>query len=62
MADKRSEYVVPIGGVDHVLLLTEDDAKSYPGATKKSGAAKAIATEAAKAQAVANKAVVPENK
>lgn len=57
MADKRSEYVVEIGGQEHVFLLTEDDAKHYPGAKKKEGAAKALATESAKAMAVANKAL-----
>jgi hypothetical protein len=57
MADKRSEYVVKIGGQDHVLLLTEDDASRYVGAVKKEGAAKALATDATKALQAANKAV-----
>jgi hypothetical protein len=57
MADKRSEYVVQVGGVDHVFLLTEEDAEKYPGAKKKDGAAKALAEQASKAQAAANKAV-----
>lgn len=62
MADKRSEYVVQVGGVDHVLLLTEDDAKRYKGAKKVDGAAKKLATEASKAVAAANKALQPDNK
>jgi hypothetical protein len=62
-APKRSEYVVEIGGVEHVLLLTEEDAKNYVGAEKKDGAAKAAAEKASKAQAAANKAVQnPSNK
>lgn len=63
MADKRSEYEVEIGGVKHVFLLTDDDAKKYPDAKKKDGAAKALAEEQAKAQAAANKAAAnPSNK
>lgn len=58
MADKRSEYVVKIGGQEHVFLLTEEDASKYDGAKKKEGAAKAAATESAKAMATANKAML----
>lgn len=62
MADKRSEYEVEIGGVKHVFLLTEEDAEKYPDAKKRSGAAKALAEEASKAQAAANKAAQAQNK
>lgn len=27
--DNRKEYAVTIGGVEHLMLLTEDDAKRY---------------------------------
>ena len=62
MADKRSEYVVPIGGLDHVFLLTPEDAEKYPDAKKKDGAAKDLAVEASKAQAAQNKAIQAQNK
>jgi hypothetical protein len=61
-APKREEYVVEIGGIEHAVLLTDDDAKSYPNAKKKAGAAKAIAAEASKAQDAANKAAQAHNK
>lgn len=56
-ADKRSEYVVPIGGQDHVFLLNEEDADKYPKAKKADGAAKKMAESSAKAMAAANKAL-----
>lgn len=62
MADKRSEYVVEINGLEHVFLLTEDDAKNIKGAKKSEGAAKKVAAEASKAVAAANKAFVADNK
>lgn len=62
MADKRSEYVVPINGIDHVFLLTEDDAKNLAGAKKSDGAARRLAGEASKAVAAANKAYPADNK
>jgi hypothetical protein len=57
MADNRKEYVVQIGGQDHVFLLTAEDAEKYDGAKQVTGAADKMATEAAKAQATANKAL-----
>jgi hypothetical protein len=57
MADKRSEYVVEIGGQPHVFLLTEEDAAKYDGAKKSDGAAKKLAEESSKAMAAANKAL-----
>ena len=63
MADKRSEYLVKVGGIEHALLLDEDEAKAYgKNATKKDGAAKAIAEEQSKATAAANKAFTASNK
>jgi hypothetical protein len=62
MADNRKEYVVDIGGVEHVLLLSPDDAENYVGAKAKPGAAKAAAEAASKAQDAANKAAFPSNK
>lgn len=62
MAEKRSEYVVKIGGVDHVFLLTEEDAEKYPDAKKTKDAAKSIAEKASKEQAAANKATQAQNK
>jgi hypothetical protein len=58
MADKRSEYVVPVNGIDHVFLLTEEDAEKYPDAKKSSGnsASRKIAEEASKSVAAQNKA------
>lgn len=62
--DNRKEYIVELGGVEHVFLLTPDDAERYPNA--KLGSAKAVAERAVAAQAAANaagqKAVEPENK
>ena len=57
MADQRKEYVVKVGGQDHVFLLTPEDAEKYPDAKETKGAAEKLATEAAKAQATANKAL-----
>lgn len=57
MADKRSEHVVKIGGVEHVLLLTDEDAEKYADAKKESGASKRLAGDAAKAIAASNKAL-----
>jgi hypothetical protein len=57
MADSRKEYVVKIGGQDHVFLLTPEDAEKYDSAKQVTGAADKLATDAAKAQATANKAL-----
>lgn len=38
MADNRKEYTVDIGGVEHTLLLTPEDAEHY-GSAAKAGAA-----------------------
>ena len=62
MADKRSEYVVEVNGLEHVFLLTEDDAKNIKGAKKSDGAAKRLAGEASKAVAATNKAFTADNK
>lgn len=48
MADNRKEYVVTINGIEHTMLLTDEDAKGYG--------------ENAKAAGAANKAKAPENK
>lgn len=61
-ADKRSEYVVEIGGVKHAFLLTEEDAANIKGAEKKSGAAKSIAEEQSKQVQAANKALAANTK
>lgn len=68
--DNRKEYIVELGGVEHVFLLSPDDVERYPGA--KPGKAADVATRAVEAQAAANaaslgqvpetKAVTPENK
>ena len=35
MADNREEYTVVIGGVEHTLLLTDEDAARYGDAATK---------------------------
>lgn len=53
MADNEtSEYTVEIGGLEHTVLLSEEDAKRYPDA-------KPVAAKSVKP---ANKAAAPANK
>lgn len=40
MADERSEYTVTIGGLEHTLLLDDDDAERYADAAVKGKTAK----------------------
>jgi len=42
--DNRKEYVVTVGGVDHTMLLTEDDAKRFGSDAKAAGAQNKQAT------------------
>ena len=51
MADNRKPYTVNIGGVEHTLLLTEEDAARYGDA--------AVQT---KAVSPSNKSSTPKNK
>lgn len=50
MADSRKEYVVDVHGVEHTMLLTEEDAKALYGDNAK------------QAKAPANKQGSAENK
>ena len=36
--DNRKEYVVTVGGVDHTMLLSDEDAKRYGDAAKAASA------------------------
>lgn len=49
MSDNRTEYVVNIGGIDHTMLMTADDAVRYGEAATLAKAAKPVADKARKA-------------
>ena len=53
MSDNRSEYTVLVGGVEHTMLLTAEDAERYGENAKKAGR-KATEPEN-KSRTVANK-------
>lgn len=38
MSDKRTEYVVTVGGVEHTMLLTAEDADRYGDAAQRAKA------------------------
>lgn len=55
MPDERCEYVVNIGGIDHTMLMTADDAVRYGEAATLAKAAKTVADKARKAPLNKNK-------
>ena len=53
MADNRKAYTVTIGGLEHTMLLDDDDAKRYGDAAQP--ASKAASKPANKARTTDNK-------
>lgn len=55
MSDSRAEYTVTIGGVEHSMLLSDEDAKRLGDAAKKGAPTKEAPTPKNKARTASNK-------